>query len=273
MGRRVFLGVATFTQTPALDTFEAFAATYDVFTHDYDHETWLARILELAQRQGLTGLRALDVACGTGKSAVPLIERGFEVVGTDLSASMIEHARERLGDAIELHLSDMRDLPSELGEFDLVTCLDDALNYLHDEADLIAAFSAVRALMADDGIYVFDVNTLLAYSVAYARDMIDEVDGTLFCWHGLSDGADAPDVHYRARLDAFRARAGGSGECWERTTIHHVQRHFSDETVRGCLDEAGLRCLDLVGQASGVRLSRPASETAHHKRLYVAGVL
>jgi SAM-dependent methyltransferase len=260
--------VATFTQTPALDTFEAFAATYDVFTHDYDHELWLSRIVELAEAQGLRGRRALDVACGTGKSIVPLVERGFQVVGSDLSESMMAHARERLGADVELHLADMRDLPSDLGEFDLVTCLDDALNYLHDEHDLISAFASVRALLHDDGVYVFDVNTLLAYEVAYASDMIDEVDGTLFCWHGEADGATEPDVHYRARLDAFRP----ADRDWARTTIHHVQRHFSDETVRGCLDDAGLRCLDLVGQASGVRLSRPASETAHHKRLYVAGV-
>jgi SAM-dependent methyltransferase len=262
--------VATFTPTPALDTFEAFAATYDVFTHDYDHELWLSRILELARAQGLRGRRALDVACGTGKSAVPLLARGFDVVGCDLSESMVTRARERLGDGVELHLADMRDLPADLGEFDLVTCLDDALNYLHDEADLIAAFAAVRGLLDDDGVYVFDVNTLLAYEVAYARDMIDEIDGTLFCWHGEADSATEGDVHYRARLDAFHRDV--RGDDYTRTTIHHVQRHFSDETVRDCLDAAGLRCLDLVGQASGVRLSRPADEAAHHKRLYVAGI-
>jgi SAM-dependent methyltransferase len=261
--------VATFTQTPALDTFEAFAATYDVFTHDYDHELWLSRIIELAEAQGLRGRRALDVACGTGKSIVPLLQRGFAVVGTDISESMMAHAHERLGDRAELHVADMRSL-GDLGEFDLVTCLDDALNYLEDEDDLIASFASVRRLLADDGVYVFDVNTLLAYEVAYARDMIDEIDGTLFCWHGESDSASEPDVHYHARLDAFHRDVRGAD--YVRTTINHVQRHFSDETVRACLDEAGLRCLDLVGQASGVRLSRPASETAHHKRLYVTGL-
>jgi SAM-dependent methyltransferase len=259
--------VATFTQTPALDTFEAFAATYDVFTHDYDHELWLSRIVELAEAHGLHGRRALDVACGTGKSVVPLLARGFEVVGCDLSESMLAHAHDRLRGAAELHVADMRELPDDLGEFDLVTCLDDALNYLHDETDLISSFASVRALLAPAGVYVFDVNTLLAYQVAYASDMIDEIDGTLFCWHGEAEDATEADVHYRARLDAFRP----ADREWARTTIRHVQRHFSDETVRACLREAGLRCLDLVGQASGVRLSRPASETAHHKRLYVAG--
>ena len=43
----------------------------------------------------LRGGRALDPGCGNGKSAVWLAERGFEVVGIDLSTSAIEQARRR----------------------------------------------------------------------------------------------------------------------------------------------------------------------------------
>ena len=58
-----------------------------------------------------------------------MLERGWEVTACDISAAMVELARAKVGDAAELSVADMRELPS-FGEFDLVWCLDDAVNYL-----------------------------------------------------------------------------------------------------------------------------------------------
>lgn len=49
---------------------------------------------ELLQRH-VTGRRALDFGCGTGRSSRFLKERGFEVTGVDVSAPMLAHARAR----------------------------------------------------------------------------------------------------------------------------------------------------------------------------------
>jgi SAM-dependent methyltransferase len=257
--------VTTLTPTPALDTYEAFASSYDLFTLDYDYELWIERIVSLSREHGVSGRRALDVACGTGKSTQPLVRRGYEVVGCDLSGAMLDHARRRLGDGVQLHLADLRDLAPDLGEFDLVTCLDDVLNLMYDDGDLIAAFASVRELLADGGVYVFDVNTLRLFGEFFVHDLEHEVRGTRFRW--LPERRDArPDAEYRARMDVFEADAATP------TTIRHVQRHHSDATVRRCLAQAGLRCLDVLGQSPGVRLSRPADDAVHYKRLYVAGV-
>jgi SAM-dependent methyltransferase len=70
----------------------------------------------------------LDVACGTGKSFRPLLRRGYEVTGCDISPPMLEQAPAG-APGVRLVPADMRALP-DLGAFDLVTCLDDALNYL-----------------------------------------------------------------------------------------------------------------------------------------------
>src|SRR5687768_2177284 len=39
--------------------------------------------------------RILDAGCGTGRVAIRLAERGYDCVGVDLDASMLEVARER----------------------------------------------------------------------------------------------------------------------------------------------------------------------------------
>ncbi|MDY7040920.1 MAG: class I SAM-dependent methyltransferase, partial [Chloroflexota bacterium] len=73
---------------------------YDPFSSDYDRfVNWKERLayeLPFIERQ-LTAVgarRVLDAACGTGMHAIALAQRGYEVIGADLSAGMIERARE-----------------------------------------------------------------------------------------------------------------------------------------------------------------------------------
>jgi SAM-dependent methyltransferase len=60
----------------------------------------------LALAGDVAGLRILDIGCGAGHYAAELLARGAEVVGIDGSASVLAHARERLGDRAQLHLHD-----------------------------------------------------------------------------------------------------------------------------------------------------------------------
>ena len=115
--------------TAPADPYDRLAPAYDVLSAGYDHERWLTELLALLSEHGLRGRRVLDVGCGTGKSVVPLLRRGFAVTGVDRSAGMLEVARARLGDDVELVRADMRELPC-LGAFDLVACLDDGVNHL-----------------------------------------------------------------------------------------------------------------------------------------------
>ena len=55
--------------------YEGFAPFYDSFTAASDYEAWTEHVLDLARRLGLSGDRQLDLACGTGKSFLPFLER------------------------------------------------------------------------------------------------------------------------------------------------------------------------------------------------------
>jgi ubiquinone/menaquinone biosynthesis C-methylase UbiE len=66
------------------------------------------------------GMSILDVGCGTG-SHLELYQRyKCNLYGLDLSPSMLDVARERLGDAAQLDLGDASDMPYEDDKFDLV---------------------------------------------------------------------------------------------------------------------------------------------------------
>jgi SAM-dependent methyltransferase len=156
------------TLTLESDSAEAYAVlapAYDLLTAEYAYGPWLAAIERLALRHGLAGRRLLDVGCGTGKSFMPLLERGFDVTACDISPEMVAAARQKAGGRADVLVADMRRLPV-LGEFDLITCIDDAINHLLGPDEVADAFAGLRANLAPGGLLVFDVNTLAAYQAS-----------------------------------------------------------------------------------------------------------
>src|SRR3954469_6257261 len=127
-------------EDPTVAAYEQLAPFYDHYTHNFGHAAWLANIESIAQHHGLWGKRLLDVGCGTGKSFLPMLERGYKVTACDISPAMVERAQELArGTDAEVLVADARNLPA-LGRFDLVTSIDDALNYLLSDDDLQRVF-------------------------------------------------------------------------------------------------------------------------------------
>jgi SAM-dependent methyltransferase len=257
---------ATFLEDPALAAYERMAPFYDLFTESYDYERWLSKLEALALDHGLSGKRLLDVACGTGKSFAPMLTRGYEVVGCDLSPSMVERARERFGSRAEVFVADMRELP-EIDSFDLVTCLDDALNYVLTDDELEAAFEGMAANLRPGGLLLFDLNTVTTYRGVFAHDYASESDGVFMCWHGeASEDAQPGEVH-SAVLEVFES---GDGECWRRYSCRHVQRHHPREVVEYALAQAGLELVLVHGQVTGAQIDGEPDESFHRKVIHLA---
>src|SRR3954453_16450672 len=181
----------------ARSTYETLAPVYDVFSADFGHERWLDAIHAVARDHGLAGGRALDVACGTGHSFAPLVDRGLEVSACDLSPPSVPRAAGRPDQPRRVFACDMQALPA-VGPFDLVTCLDDAVNYLLDDAGLLGAFRSVARVLAPDGLFVFDANTALTYATAFRSDDVFAAGGHAFAWSGLGAAAGSADRHEAA---------------------------------------------------------------------------
>jgi SAM-dependent methyltransferase len=250
---------------PIAGQYDAFAAHYDAFTAGSDYDKWTGFVLELAGRLGLQGRAVLDLACGTGKSFLPFVERGFDVTGCDISAAMLAEAA-RKSPGTTLLQADIRELGS-VGSFDLVTCFDDSLNYMLDEEELAGALRSISVNLRPGGLALFDLNTLLAYRTTFAVDSILVREGTVFAWHGESSG-DAPEgCRADAQMDIFSPRDSG---LYERVRVRHSQRHFPSRRVRALLAAAGLECLGVHGVQDDGRLEPELDETRHLKVLYVA---
>ena len=249
--------------SPALEAYESLAAHYDLFTAGYDHRRWIEALDRLARDHGLSGRRVLDLGCGTGRALEPLLERGYEVVGCDLSPSMIAVAGER-HPGVELHVADMRRLP-DLGPFDLVLCLDDAVNYLLDEQELRAALQSIRSVLTETGLLIFDVNTGLAYESAFGRDRVVSDEDRVLAWRG--DGLDGQQRLARATIEIFSALPEAG--TWTREESVHVQRYWRDAELAELVTAAGMQVAGRFGQRTGAVLDRAPDPTIHTKVVFV----
>jgi SAM-dependent methyltransferase len=250
---------------PACEAYEALAFAYDALSADYPYDRWLPALERLARAHGLRGKRLLDVACGTGKSFVPLLERDYDVTACDLSEAMLRRAAEK-APGVPLYRLDMREL-GVLGEFDLVTCLDDSLNYLLREQDLRAALAGLRRNLAPEGVAVWDLNALAMYRAQFASDWVVERDGVFIAWQGLTDRDLRAGARARARIDVF---ADPDADAWRRVGSEHVQRHWPRECLESAAADAGLRVLAVHGQHRGAVLDADFDELVHTKAVYVA---
>ncbi|HEY6961898.1 MAG TPA: class I SAM-dependent methyltransferase [Gaiellaceae bacterium] len=145
-------------------------SAYDAIARVYD--PWSASVVEdvpfYLQEAVQSGGPVLELGVGTGRIAVPIAVAGIEVVGVDLSAGMLEVARERAelaGVQVDLRRGDMRDPPVD-GEFPLVLCPFRSLLHMETDADRRMALRAVSLGLTPTGRFVFDVFAPAADDIA-----------------------------------------------------------------------------------------------------------
>lgn len=249
--------------TSNANAYDTLAADYDRLTAHHDYGLWVGVLAAELERHRPPGTSLLDVGCGTGRSTAAWADAGYCVVGVDSSAPMLARARERLPD-LRLHQADVRDLRG--GCFDVVAMLCDVVNCVAP-ADLAGAFGAVGRCLADDGLVVFDANTVHAYRTYFAvTEVAVDADDALIVWRGAADASFAASEAVTLTIESFRQDAGA----WQRTTSTQRQHHHPPDAVGAALAHAGLDLLDVYGQGFDAVPQRPLDEERHTKAVYIA---
>jgi SAM-dependent methyltransferase len=220
----------------------------------------------MAVAAGLCGRRLLDVACGTGKSFLPYLERGYEVTACDISPAMADIAATKSHGRAQVLVEDMRTLP-RLGSFDLVCCIDDAVNNLLTQEELVATLAGLRRNLAHGGVVVFDTNTLMAYRSFFANSAVVPGDEQVLLWDGHETPAFQPGDEAHATLTALRR---GEDGWWTRTDVELAQRHYGEVQVRNAMEAAGLECAAVYGMHLDGSTDDGFDEATNSKAVYIA---
>jgi SAM-dependent methyltransferase len=221
-----------------------YAAAYDALYQDKNYEAEcdvLERAFERYAR--LTVRRVVDLGCGTGNHVLPLVERGYEVVGVDRSPHMLEQARARASRArfVEGDLCQL-ELPGEC--FDAALMMFGVLSYQTENEAALCALRGARRLLEPGGLLLADVwygPAVLAQRPS-ERIKVVERDGTRVIRVASSEldtRRDVCTVQYRVwRIESSRVL--------DETREQHVMRYFFEPELRLCLMQADFELLTLT---------------------------
>ena len=143
---------------------EGVAAEYDEDSDVRFSEAHLAMesgfLAELAAEGGHGGGRALELAIGTGRVALPLAARGVEVHGIDLSEAMVARLRAKPGGAeIPVEIGDFSTAQAGvglLGEFDLVYLVFNTIGNVASLEGQVATFANAARHLRSGGCFVIE---------------------------------------------------------------------------------------------------------------------
>lgn len=119
------------------------------------------RDIPLLLKNYLGGVKCLDYGCGAGRSTRFLKAQGLDVMGVDISAEMINEAKNKdpLGD---YRLINSASVPCEDGTFDLVFS---SFVFLEVPTldEIVQILEEMRRLIKDDGIILFVTSIVTDY--------------------------------------------------------------------------------------------------------------
>lgn len=111
----------------------------------------LIRYLEIERSS-----RILDLACGKGRHSIYLSDKGFKVVGVDLSSESIDHAKQFERENLHFYTHDMRE-PLMFGQFDYIFNLFTSFGYFNSEEEHLDTLRHIKkGLKSPNSVLVID---------------------------------------------------------------------------------------------------------------------
>ncbi|MBQ7780179.1 MAG: class I SAM-dependent methyltransferase [Clostridia bacterium] len=223
-------------------SYSAIAECYDALNSHIDYEAFASFLNREIRAGGISdGSIVLDLACGTGNITLPLLKRGYDMIGVDLSGDMLNIARNKKGgDKVLWLCQDMRSF--ELyGTVGAVVCCLDSINYLTSRNGLIKCFSLVHNYLDPNGIFIFDVNTPYKFEQVYGNNHYILEDNGIYC--GWQNYFDKKSGLCDFELSFFYENDDGS---YTRLDETQTERCFSIRTLTNLLVKNGFEIIKVV---------------------------
>ena len=185
------------------------------------------------------GARVLDAPCGDGRLAIPLSERGYSMVGVDLSSESLEQATLGASKSCTFVQHDITDMVWQ-DEFDAAFCMGNSFGYF-DRTGTQRFFESIQRALKVDAPFILD--TCLA-----AETFL--VIGGQKEWVQMGEIYMLMDNQYdcqTGRLDStFRFIRGDRHE--QKESAHWI---FTVADICAMCEAAGLHVTGLMGSLAG----------------------
>lgn len=241
--------------------YQDFAEVYDQFMDNTPYELWGERLEQLIRKYGVSRPErdaedllesernlVVDLGCGTGTLTELMYRKGYDMIGVDVSESMLNIAMEKKaasGSEILYLQQDMRELElySTVGT---VFSVCDSVNYLLEEDELLELFTAVNTYLFPGGVFIFDFNTDFKYREIIGDTVITENrEDCSFIWENFYNPEEEINEY---DLTVF---VRDSGDRFRRFTETHFQRGYTVEKMTCLVQQAGMEILEVTDADTG----------------------
>lgn len=205
------------------------------YIHDTGYGNFARRsapgLLQHFREAGIHDGCIVDLGCGSGILARELVDAGYDVVGMDISPSMIEIARQRVPEA-EFQVASFLQFP--IPSCRAVTALGEVFNYLFDSDNSLRSLSTVCEkvfhALSPGGLFIFDVAGPDRFQ-GQRQAFTEGVD-----WACLVEyHHDESNRQLTRRIVTFRK----IGENYRRQEEIHRQQLFDEREIRAMLESVG----------------------------------
>jgi SAM-dependent methyltransferase len=240
-----------------LDEYAGFAYYYDLYYSDVTTDNPF--YLEIIRQVGVDP-HILELACGTGRLLIPLVEAGYRVTGLDLSDEMLERARNKVTALpvqaqarTRLLKGDMRYprtvLDSE--KFEIVILGFNTFQHMYDDEDQIACLENARYMLSTQGIFVLAMDN--STPDEEPANKLTELYGVMHDPERQStvtlmvSTTDFPHHQIRTRRYMYYERLpGGNNDFLVCNTTLKLRYFYADE-LKNLLEKAGFKIVESYG--------------------------
>jgi len=147
--------------------------------------------------------KILDLACGKGRHAIYLNQKGLDVVGVDLSSESIQFAKQFENERLHFAVHDKRDV-YEYNHFDYVLNMFTSFGYFASESEHIIAIQAATAALKKGGKLVIDFfNTYKVLDDLVYKNEVKVGDITFQLTRHFEHGAIVKKIAFEDKGESF----------------------------------------------------------------------
>ncbi len=221
-----------------------FALFYDALTTNVNYKKRTDYLCKIFKKHDSLPTLLLDVACGTGSFSVEFAKKGVDVIGADISDTMLSVARQK---ALEqnLNILFLNQSAADLelyGTVNGAVCCLDSINHITDYSELCQSFAKISLFLEPGRLFVFDVNSLYKHSTVLANNTFIYETDNLFCsWQNkFIKQKNSTQI----TLDFFY----NNGQNYNRFTEIFFERAYTGAQIEKALKKAGLKIEAIYGE-------------------------
>lgn len=242
-----------------MSSYNILSKVYDNLTDNVEYEARSNYISGFFHSYCTVCKNVLDLACGSGTMTVLLAKKGFNMTGVDFSEDMLAEAYSKAVEndlKIQFVQQDMREL-NLLSKMDAVVCCLDSINHLLSVEDVEKVFKNVSSCLEENGLFVFDVNTVYKHQeILKDNSFVFETENSFLVWQNeLCEDGRTVNLY----IDLFCSEDGIK---YFRESEDFSEKAYTIEELSNALEKSDF---EIIGIYDDLSLDKPKEDS---DRLY-----